>query len=69
MHLFTFCASLRDDSTEADMVSHKLLGMPTIVTVSRPSLAAASVEVTDRASGERSVRPMEVVEAALRGAA
>jgi hypothetical protein len=49
------------------VVSHKLLGMPTIVTVSPRSLAAA-VEVTDRASGERSV-PMEDVEAELRGAA
>ena len=26
--------SLRDDPAEADVVSHKLLGMPTIVTVS-----------------------------------
>jgi hypothetical protein len=62
--LFT---SLRDDPAKAEVVSHKLLGMPTIVTVSPRSLAAA-VEVTDRASGERSV-PMEDVEAGLRGAA
>jgi hypothetical protein len=40
MLLLTFCASFRDDSTEADVVSHNLLGMPTIVTVSPPSLAA-----------------------------
>ena len=59
--------SLRDDPAEADVVSHELLGMPTIVTVSPRSLTAA-VDVTDRASGERSV-PMEDVEAELRGAA
>jgi hypothetical protein len=35
MRLLTFfLASYRDDSAEAEMVSHKLLGMPTIVTVS-----------------------------------
>jgi hypothetical protein len=62
--LFT---SIRDDPAEADVVSHKLLDMLTIVTVSPRSFAAA-VEVTDRASGERSV-PMEDVEAELRGAA
>ena len=39
-----------------------------IVTVSPRSLAAA-VEVSDRASGERSVRPMVDVEAELCGAA
>jgi hypothetical protein len=59
--------SLRDDPAEVDVVSRKLLGMPTIVTVWPRSLAAA-VEVTDRAPGERSV-PMEDVEAELRGAA
>jgi hypothetical protein len=69
MRLLTFFASLCDDSAEADMVSHKLLGMPTIVTVSPVSLAVGGVEVTDRSSGERSVRPIEDVEANLRGAA
>ena len=41
--------------------------MPTIVTVSPRSLAAGGVEVTDRASGERSVRPVDDLEAELRG--
>ena len=63
-----FFAPLRDDPAEADVVSHKLLGMPSIVTVLPRSLAAA-VEVSDRASGERSVRPRVEVVAALRGAA
>ena len=39
-----FFASLRDDPAEADMVRHKLLGMPTIVTFSPRSLAAGGVE-------------------------
>ena len=47
----------------------ELLGMPTIVTVSPRSLAAGGVEVTDRASGERDVRPLEALEAELGGAA
>ena len=47
----------------------ELLGMPTIVTVSPRSLAAGGVEVTDRASGERAVRPLEALEAELGGAA
>jgi prolyl-tRNA synthetase len=37
----------------------ELLGMPTIATISPRSLAAGGVEVTDRASGERSVRPID----------
>jgi hypothetical protein len=41
--------------------------MPTIVTVS-PLSHTAGVEVTDRACGERSVRPTEDVDAELRGA-
>ena len=45
----------------------ELLGMPRILTISPRSLAAGGVEVTDRASGERSVRPMADVEAGLRG--
>jgi hypothetical protein len=70
MRLLTFfLASLYDDSVEADMVSHKLLGMPAIVSVSPLSLAAGAggVEVTDRASGERSMRPMEDVELVRQG--
>jgi len=58
--LTSFLASLCDDSAEAGMVLHNLLDMPTIVTVSPLSLAAGDVEVADRASGELSVRPIEI---------
>ena len=47
----------RDESPGVKFTDAELLGMPTIVTVSPRSLAAGGVEVTDRASGERSVRP------------
>jgi hypothetical protein len=39
--------------------------MPTIVTISTRSLAAGGAEVTDRATGDRSVRPIAEVEAEL----
>ena len=65
---FSF-ASLCDLSAGAGVLSHKVPGRPNIVTVWPPTLAAGGVEVTDRASSERSVRPMRDVEAALRGAA
>jgi prolyl-tRNA synthetase len=55
----------RDESAGVKLTDAELLGMPTIVTVSPRSLAAGGVEVTDRASGERSVRPMAEVEAEL----
>ena len=45
----------------------ELLGMPWILTVSPRSLAAGGVEVTERATGERSTRSIEEVEALLRG--
>jgi prolyl-tRNA synthetase len=45
----------------------ELLGMPWILTVSPRSLAAGGVEVTNRATGERSTRPIEDVEALIRG--
>ena len=41
----------------------ELLGMPWIVTVCPRSLAAGGVEVTERATGERSTRPIDEVEA------
>ena len=44
-----------------------LLGMATILTVSPRSLAAGGVEVTDRATGARETRPLEDVEALVRG--
>jgi prolyl-tRNA synthetase len=37
----------------------ELLGMPWIVTVSPRSLAAGGVEVTRRATGQRSVMPLD----------
>ena len=40
--------------------------MPWILTVSPRSLAADSVEVTERATGERGLRPLADVEALLR---
>ena len=49
----------RDESPGVKFTDAELLGMPTIVTVSPRSLAAGGIEVTDRASGERSVRPIE----------
>jgi prolyl-tRNA synthetase len=56
----------RDESPGVKFTDAELLGMPTIVTVSPRSLAAGGVEVTDRASGERSVRPVEELVADLR---
>jgi hypothetical protein len=41
--------------------------MPWILTVSPRSLAAGGVEVTERATGERSTRPVAEVEALVRG--
>jgi len=55
----------RDESPGVKFTDAELLGMPTILTISPRSLAAGGVEVTDRASGERGVRPMADVEADL----
>ena len=44
----------------------ELLGMPWILTVIPRSLAAGGIEVTERATGERSTRSIEEVEALLR---
>ncbi len=57
----------RDESPGVKLTDAELLGMPMIVTVSPRSLAAGGAEVTDRASGERSIRPIAEVEAELRG--
>ena len=56
----------RDESPGVKLTDAELLGMPTILTISTRSLAAGGVEVTDRASGERQVRPLGEVEAELR---
>ncbi len=57
----------RDESPGVKLTDAELLGMPTIVTISPRSLAGGGAEVTDRASGERSVRPIADVEAELTG--
>ena len=57
----------RDESPGVKFTDAELLGMPWILTVSPRSLAAGGVEVTNRASGERSTRPIEDVEALIRG--
>jgi prolyl-tRNA synthetase len=45
----------------------ELLGMPWIITVSPLSLAAGGVEVTRRATGQRSVMPLDDARAWLTG--
>ncbi len=55
----------RDESPGVKFTDAELLGMPTIVTLSPRSLAAGGAEVTDRASGERAVRPIDDVVAEL----
>ena len=57
----------RDESPGVKLTDAELLGMPMIVTVSTRSLAAGGAEVTDRATGERRVRPIDEVVAALTG--
>jgi prolyl-tRNA synthetase len=58
----------RDESPGVKFTDAELLGMPWILTVSPRSLAAGGVEVTERATGERSTRSIEEVEAMLGGA-
>jgi prolyl-tRNA synthetase len=57
----------RDESPGVKFTDAELLGMPLILTVSPRSLAAGGVEVTVRATGERSIESLAVVEARLRG--
>ncbi len=57
----------RDESPGVKFTDAELLGMPWIITVSPRSLAAGGAEVTERASGVRSVRSLEDVEAFLAG--
>jgi len=57
----------RNESPGVKFTDAELLGMPTILTVSPRSLAAGGVEVTDRATGARSTRSIEEVEASLVG--
>jgi prolyl-tRNA synthetase len=55
----------RDESPGVKFTDAELLGMPWLLTVSPRSLAAGGIEVTERATGERSTRPIEEVEALL----
>ena len=55
----------RDESPGVKFTDAELLGMPWTLTVSPRSLAAGGIEVTERATGERSTRPIEDVERAL----
>jgi prolyl-tRNA synthetase len=55
----------RDESPGVKFTDAELLGMPWILTVSPRSLAAGGIEVTERATGERSTRPIEEVERML----
>jgi prolyl-tRNA synthetase len=57
----------RDESPGVKFTDAELLGMPWILTVSPKSLTAGGVEVTNRATGERSIRSIEEVEALIRG--
>ncbi|MFL5674713.1 MAG: proline--tRNA ligase [Chloroflexota bacterium] len=57
----------RDESPGVKFTDSELLGMPWILTVSPRSLAAGGIEVTERATGERSTRSIEDTEALLRG--
>ncbi len=57
----------RDESPGVKFTDAELLGMPWILTVSPRSIAAGGVEVTRRATGERSTRPLAEVEEFLRG--
>jgi len=59
----------RDESPGVKFTDAELLGMPLIVTLSPRSLAAGGVEVTERATGEKSVQPMADLEARLTTAA
>ena len=47
----------RDESPGVKFTDAELLGMPWILTVSPRSLAAGGIEVTERATGERSTKP------------
>lgn len=57
----------RDESPGVKFTDAELLGMPWILTVSPRSLAAGGVEVTERATGERTTRSIEEVEGLLIG--
>jgi prolyl-tRNA synthetase len=55
----------RDESPGVKFTDAELLGMPLIVTISPRSLAAGGAEVTVRASGDRTIRAIDELEAEL----
>ena len=55
----------REESPGVKFTDAELLGMPWIMTVSPRSLAAGGVEVTERATGERSTRTIDEVKELL----
>jgi prolyl-tRNA synthetase len=55
----------RDESPGVKFTDAELLGMPWTLTVSPRSLAAGGVEVTERATGERTTKSLEEVERLL----
>jgi prolyl-tRNA synthetase len=57
----------RDESPGVKFADADLLGMPWILTVSPRSLEAGGIEVKERATGEKTIRPIEDVEAFLTG--
>jgi prolyl-tRNA synthetase len=57
----------RDERPGVKFTDAELLGMPWILTVSPRSLAAGGIEVTERATGERTTRTIEEAEALLSG--
>jgi prolyl-tRNA synthetase len=59
----------RDESPGVKFADADLLGMPWVLTVSPRSLEAGGVEVKNRATGEKTVRSIEDVEAFLVGKA
>jgi prolyl-tRNA synthetase len=56
----------RDESPGVKFTDAELLGMPWILTVSPRSMGAGGIEMTHRATGERSTIPVETIEGYLR---
>jgi prolyl-tRNA synthetase len=56
----------RDESPGVKFTDAELLGMPWILTASPRSIAAGGIETTNRATGERSTVPVEMIEGYLR---
>ncbi len=59
----------REESPGVKLTDAELLGMPWILTVSPRSLGAGGIEVTNRVTGERSIRSIEQVTAFVTGQA